>query len=334
MNPQISIIIPCYNSVKYLERCINSVKAQTYSNFEVIVVDDGSVDNTYEILNELTRMDNRFCVHRQVNKGVSAARNYGLDHARGQYIAFVDSDDWVEENWLSVLVGGFKACNVDMVGCNMTYRTEYCSKKEETKYAYEEINGTENALKYLFIHPLTWESDILGRPFVWNKLYKKSIIDQYGVRFDENTGIGEDYKFNYDYIKRCKKIMFNKEACYNYLQHPNNTMEFIRKKRSFSPKMQSWPKVFHDMYNDIYTCYPEIAKCCESITVRLYIRCLYGMLHSNKADKDFENKAVDYIKQHWKFKQSYDKNSSLKYVFSAVLIRWNYPLWRFVMHIL
>lgn len=176
MNPQISIIIPCYNAEKYLKRCIESIKAQTYTGFEAIVIDDGSIDDTYEILNDLISTDNRFYVYHQVNKGVSAARNYGLDNARGQYIAFVDSDDWVEENWLSVLVGGFKSCNIDMVGCNLTYRTEYCLKKEETKYSYKEINGAENALKYLFKHPSTWESDILGRPLYGISYIKNQLL--------------------------------------------------------------------------------------------------------------------------------------------------------------
>ena len=115
----VSIIIPVYNCEKYIEKCINSIINQTYKDFEVIIVDDGSIDNSIEICNKLIKTDKRFKITRQTNKGVSCARNLGLELAKGEYITFIDSDEWVENTFIECLLKGILEEQADMSVCGI-----------------------------------------------------------------------------------------------------------------------------------------------------------------------------------------------------------------------
>ena len=116
----ISIVIPVYNAEKYLEQCLNSIKNQTYKNFEVILVNDGSIDNSESICKVFVESDTRFRYYLKANGGASSARNLGLDNAQGNYITFIDADDWVDENHLEVLINNIKESNSDMAVSSIT----------------------------------------------------------------------------------------------------------------------------------------------------------------------------------------------------------------------
>lgn len=334
MIPDVSIVVPCYNVEKYIERCALSIKKQDYNNFEVIFVDDGSQDNTGKLLDALIMEDKRFKVIHKANGGVASARNVGINVGKGKYIAFIDADDWVCTNWLSILVNSLEMqkYRVDIAGCNLVYRIEYDSQEAITiDKSYIEILGTENILKYLFKHPSTRGDGLLGRAFVWNKLYRKSIIEEYDIQFNEQIAIGEDYQFNYDYMRHCHTGVFNKTGCYNYLQNSDSMMSFIRSHKTFCKQMIEWPIVFDNIYEQIFSSYPEISKCCEAMAVRLYIRCLFGMICTKYIDNGFERKAVGFIKRHFLFKSSFDMDGSVKYLVSAYFIKVNYQCWKLLM---
>ena len=110
----VSIVVPVYNAEKYLEQCLNSIQNQTYKNFEVILVNDGSMDHSESICKSFVEGDSRFRYFLKSNGGASAARNFGLDHVRGDFITFIDADDWVDENHLEVLINNIKENNSDM----------------------------------------------------------------------------------------------------------------------------------------------------------------------------------------------------------------------------
>lgn len=136
----ISVIIPVYNAEKYLEQCLNSIKNQTYKNFEVIIVNDGSKDNTDSICKKFAQSDSRFRYFSKENGGVSSARNFGLDNANGHYITFIDGDDWVEHNHLEILIKSITENNSDIAICSYkefdnnidTYYTIVYTKQEKT----------------------------------------------------------------------------------------------------------------------------------------------------------------------------------------------------------
>ena len=120
MNPLISLVIPVYNVEKYLDKCMESVLAQTYDNYEVILVDDGSTDNSGKMCDEYAERDSRVTVYHQKNSGVSVARNVGIENAKGEFISFIDSDDWVDESYLEKLVNAQIKYNADLTICEYT----------------------------------------------------------------------------------------------------------------------------------------------------------------------------------------------------------------------
>ena len=184
----ISIIVPVYNIEKYLPRCIDSILDQTYKNWEAIFVNDGSTDNSLKILEEYKKRDERIKIIDKKNAGSGAARNDGIENSRGEYVAFLDSDDWYEKNFLEKLYNNLTENNSDVAMCNpkMTYDDISKNKKINT-YFFNEIELNKTPEKIL---------GILAMPVVWNKLYKKDIIVKNKIKFP-NYSFCEDVEFLY-----------------------------------------------------------------------------------------------------------------------------------------
>lgn len=198
----VSVIIPVYNREKVILNCIESLINQTYKDIEIIVIDDGSVDNTLKKIKEIK--DSRLKIYNKKNGGVSSARNFGLTKATGKYVVFVDSDDFCLNNMIEVLVENIK--NHDIVFCGYN---DYCNGKKV--HTCELINASQTdkiAESILYLD----EKGALGQP--WNKIYKKSIIDKYKIKFDENLSYGEDLKFNLDYLKNVSKLRIISDCLY------------------------------------------------------------------------------------------------------------------------
>lgn len=196
--PKISIIVPVYNVEKYLRRCIDSILAQTFTEFELILVDDGSPDGCPAICDEYAVQDDRIRVIHQTNSGVSVARNAGLDVVRGEWIGFVDSDDWIEPNMYEYLYSVAKKTNADAVVCGFFgqhYRRVRC------------MCGTEKALKYIF------EKNGFGG-FSFLRLVAAEKV-QY-IRFDVDISYLEDMAFFYEVFKRCEKVYWDNKPLYHY----------------------------------------------------------------------------------------------------------------------
>lgn len=194
----ISVIVPVYNSEKYLHRCIDSILAQTYTDFELLLIDDGSTDSSGAICDEYARKDSRVRVFHKKNGGVSSARNLGLDNAQGEWITFVDTDDKLYSP--RVLFELLKYAKVDLVVSASCFN--YTNRKVKVQLedkglikGYQEISGflTRNL-----------NSAILRVP--WGKLYRKELINQKKVRFNERLTIGEDAIFNIDYFSLVSSI--------------------------------------------------------------------------------------------------------------------------------
>lgn len=202
---KVSVIVPIYNREQYLERCLNSLLMQTYSNYEVICVDDGSTDKSGAICDEFASKDNRIRVVHTPNSGVSHARNMGLEMVSGQYILFVDSDDWVEKTFIQNMLP--EGCE-DLVYsgyqkyCNGVY-SDTISVCAEYLYAAE---WKSDFKRFWNCHPLT---------SVWRGCYKSSIIHSNSLRFCEFQ-VAEDLLFNLTYLEYCQSIRFSAASCYCY----------------------------------------------------------------------------------------------------------------------
>ena len=201
----VSIIVPVYNSEKTIERCIDSIIKQTYQNWELILINDGSQDSSLKICNNYSNYDSRVKVYSQKNKGVSEARNMGICHSNGEFICFVDSDDSVNERLLEILINNQK--NSDLVICGM--RRIINQKIEINSIENTTISGQEMIVDFMQKNYLLW---VVSSP--WGKLYKKKYIPTSG--FDKDISLGEDLKFNIGYFKQINNIEVISEPLYNY----------------------------------------------------------------------------------------------------------------------
>lgn len=189
---KISIIIPVYNVEKYLEECINSILVQTFTDFEVLLINDGSKDRSGEICDEFAVKDNRIKVFHQENAGVSAARNKGIENAKGEWINFIDSDDYVEKNYLNDFVVNLKP-NVNLYLQGMLGLMKDGRFVTVIDYKTHSEIDRNTFLKSYNIMPFFFGPTC--------KLFRKEIIEKNRIRFDESISVGEDTLFNLDYLK-------------------------------------------------------------------------------------------------------------------------------------
>lgn len=205
----VSIIVPIYNSEKTIKKCLDSVLVQTYRNIEIICVNDGSTDNSLNLLKEYSKKDNRIKVIVKSNGGVSSARNVGIKSAKGEYISFADSDDWLEKNMIEELVNVMESKNVDIVRCNY-----YKDEDKKAPSFNEEIND-KKIVGEKIINCL--EKIVKGEisTYVHCLILKKEIIDKTNL-FDEEICLMEDALFYIDLLSKCKSIYFFDKPLYHY----------------------------------------------------------------------------------------------------------------------
>lgn len=201
----VSVIIPVYNGEVYLEACLHSVANQFYRDLDILLIDDGSTDSSLEIGRRFARMDNRVRLLHQKNAGVSAARNRGLEAARGEYIAFVDADDLLPETAIANLLNA-AVPGIDLVtGSFTTFRRRW----EKRIRRPQTVITVAPDKKELYLH-----DDLLGSPC--GTLYRRSIIAENGLRFDETLPFGEDGVFNMAYCKYVRRIRVIRDVVYRY----------------------------------------------------------------------------------------------------------------------
>ena len=222
-NPKVSLIIPVYNVEDYLEKALLSVENQTMENIEVIIVNDGSTDGSSKIIDKFCVRNTNFIVIDQKNKGLSAARNVGLNVSKGKYIAFMDSDDYIEPNFIECLYSAAVKNDADIVCCNFNY---YFPEKNMKVYMpLTSIPGTfsnTKALKKLIL-------DFGVHYFAWNKLCKRSIFFEHNIRFYDMYF--EDIATSPRLFYHADKIVLLGKALYNYTSRKNsilNTMNICK----------------------------------------------------------------------------------------------------------
>ncbi|MBQ2944591.1 MAG: glycosyltransferase family 2 protein [Ruminococcus sp.] len=207
-----SIIVPVYKVEEYIDKCVMSILNQTFSDFELILVDDGSPDNCPELCDEYAKQDSRVKVIHKPNGGVSSARNEGVKIANGDYIWFVDSDDYVQENSLEVLCDYISKTSADL------YVFEHGFNEF---YELKDMNGLlcDHYYKY----------DFGFEP--WNKVYKRSLITDNKLFFDTQEKVGEDLLFNINYYTKMNSCLFIPEKLYHYVVRENSAMTTVDKER-------------------------------------------------------------------------------------------------------
>ena len=248
-NYKISIIVPAYNVEKYIEKCLNSILNQTYKNIEVIVVNDGSTDNTLNILEEVSKTDNRVILINQKNSGVSSARNNALEKVNSDFIMFVGSDDWIDENTCEIAINEATNENADIVmfGYIREYGKKSISKAtfEDDKIVFEKQDIMNKLHRKIFgpvDEELKYPEKLNAVTTIWGKLYKTNLIKNIKFVSLKETGLCEDGYFNIDAFKNCNKAIFIKKYFYHYrkvisggsLTQKNESDIFEKEKRFYN----------------------------------------------------------------------------------------------------
>lgn len=282
MKSNVSIIVPIYNSGNYLRKCLNSLINQTYSNIEIILINDGSTDNSQIIAEEYKKKDKRIKLISILNSGVSSARNLGLDLANGEYIIFVDSDDWIESTLIEeimkykhkidnngILVYSYLLENIDLG----------ISKPIDIPINLEKKDYIEK-IKYLI------KTERLNA--LWNKVYKREIIERNNIRFNNKLSLGEDLLFNYIYFMNIENIYFLDKILYHYSIRDNDSLT----KKFNSNKIDELIEVLNEISKVDKNI--EIQNSLEYIKTKNIYSCIRD-LYSNKCIYS-TNEKINFIK--------------------------------------
>ena len=231
MNEKISIIIPVYNVEKYLKECLESIINQSYNNIEIIIINDGSTDNSKDICKEFSKFDKRIIYIEETNHGVSHARNIGLEKATGNYIAFVDSDDWVNEKMIEILYKNAIKYNSDIIACDYFICKDNSQIEHSLGIQNEVITNKEQMYNKLF-------STKYYGGYLWNKLIKRECIfkdNKVQIKFNEDIKIEEDTLFIANILRNVKKIVYlPSEKLYYYRIRNNSAVRFNYSKKDLS----------------------------------------------------------------------------------------------------
>lgn len=238
MTPQISVIVPVYNVEKYLPRCIDSILSQTFKDFELLLIDDGSPDNCGKICDEYATKDSRVKVFHKSNGGVSSARNLGLDKACGEWITFIDSDDYVEVDYLQELIDAQQQNQVDYV-----VTLSECDNIQESN----QITVSRGDFSLLFSK---FKIDRNGYP--WGKLYSTAIIKKVGLRFDTKVHLGEDAMFTLLYLLETKNVTLISSDNYCYeTQRPGSLTKTLNSYASELAGKEEFDRIVYEIKNKL-----------------------------------------------------------------------------------
>ncbi|MBN2883455.1 MAG: glycosyltransferase family 2 protein [Clostridia bacterium] len=214
----ISIILPVYNAEKYLKRCLDSLLEQTYHDFEIVAVDDGSTDKSVGILKEYGKADSRLRVFKMTRGNVSLARNFAISKIHGKYVTFIDADDWCESNYLMALVSSMESSRSDMSACGCS---EISGKKVIERYLEDfEPNLLEKEKSSGGLMAFFAENSVLSA--CWSKMYKARIICENNIRFSEKAIVNSDIIFNLEYLLYCGHVSFIRMPLYNYVKYSSS----------------------------------------------------------------------------------------------------------------
>ena len=284
----ISIIVPIYNVEDYLVECVNSLIRQVYKNIEIILVDDGSPDNCPEICDEFAKKDSRIRVFHKQNGGLSDARNYGIECAKGKYVCFVDSDDFVSEDYIQCLYNGIIQNNADISICGFTNYLKNGKKVCKIKHIEGRVYDKINAHIYL---------NVLGYFDVasWNKIYKKELFDN--IKFPVGKTC-EDWRIMYKIFDLVDKIYYDSTVKYFYRRRENS---ITTSKKVRLDSLEAALDAIH-FYEE-----KEYKKVLPYAYQSLMIACM-GITNSMIDCKDYSNlKKIYDIKKTYKYKITYRK---------------------------
>lgn len=248
IQPMVSMIIPIYNAQDYLDQCLSSIQAQTYPDFEVLMVDDGSQDRSSSICQRFTQLDPRFILLQKENSGVSDTRNLALEHAAGKYLQFLDSDDWLPPNSTESFLH-----TAESTGCDLCVGHFY-------RIAGDRIAMRGNIKGEKIFTRLDYAEEMMKAPanyyygVLWNKLYRRSLIETAHLRFNPQVKWGEDFLFNLQYLEHARLIAAISTPVYYYRKREDSLVNNdVSLRRTIAMKKETF-RAYKELYQklDLY----------------------------------------------------------------------------------
>lgn len=310
MKDYISVIIPIYNSEKFLDKCIESVINQSYKLLEIILIDDGSTDSSSNICLKYKDLDKRIQYKKIENCGVSNARNKGIELSTGEYIYFMDSDDILYRNALEILVNNIRLHDVDLSACKI----KNFVNEDELQFLYS--NTTNIVDVEAFIDSVLIHKTISG--YLFNKLFKREIINNRNVKFNTQYSICEDEAFIFDYVSNQTKFTINDSVIYGYRDNPNGALNscYTEKKVSAVFAREHVYRRIKDLTNNKEIIMQE----CDNMNKTLVYN-LRNILTSNIRDKRKYINEIKKIERKYRNDDKYFKQWPLKTKTGYFLLR-------------
>jgi glycosyltransferase involved in cell wall biosynthesis len=283
---EVSVIVPVYNAEPYLRRCVDSILGQTFKDFELILVDDGSTDLGGCICDEYALKDSRVKAIHKENGGISSARNMGLDNSCGSWIMFCDDDDSVKPNWIEVLINGAKYNQDRLVMC------QYAEVSIDGKERIQEINGLENiTLLEKKDYYMVYKSKYAG--FVWNRIFNADIIRKSKIYFDETVKMYEDILFCCEYLKNVNYKMLYIPICgYRFIDNNGQSKSRVYYSREYEEYNEC--KRYYFIRKQIMD-EEQIKEYCNNEFWKYYNLCIIDMYEKSDATKDEKYKCINEI---------------------------------------
>lgn len=263
--PLVSIVVPVYNASSHIAQCLESIRKQTYQNIEIILVNDGSEDVSLSVCQMYARVDKRMLLLNKTNSGVSATRNLAIDRAKGKYLQFVDSDDYLDPNATQLLVEKAEANQTDMVIAHY-FRVEQVKVIEppceghpnkEAEPTTKQVIQSYGFLDEGFYSKTDFAKKMIQEPasfyygVMWNKLYRRDIIEIHNIRCSEELGWSEDLLFNLEYIRHAARFYSLQTPIYYYVQNPQSiTASKIKLRTAISTKANIF-SYYKELYEDM-----------------------------------------------------------------------------------
>lgn len=318
----ISIIIPVYNCENYLGKCLESIINQKYSNFEVIIVDDGSTDNSFDVYNYYQEKDTRIKVIKQKNGGVSKARNVGINNSIGEYIFFIDADDTIKEDMLAIMHKSAVENDGDIVFTGFEVRGSNLRKNDTNtlKKCCDGKSSTVITNEEAIIRTISTNPDEILYGYIWRNLYKAEILRENNIRFSEGIKISEDFMFIIEVLDKCKNVVIIPDELYIYnINDSSVTSKYIDTLHNDMYFINQW--IFNNICNK-YINTIDGYYCCVSNTYLCTIQniCRSGSPYSLKESIKLayklkkEYKYKDIINKIWKQKNKFRKKAWVAFV--------------------
>lgn len=302
MQPLVSVIVPVYKVEKYLERCVNSILNQTYKNFELILVDDGSPDKCPEMCDEYAKKDLRVKVIHKENGGVSDARNVGMDEAKGEYITFVDSDDWIFPAYINEMIRLIQNNDAQISVCRFLITKQYTQNEKKT-FLFEKVFSKEEALKTM-LYQIHFDTSAGG------KMYLADIIKKYqfpvGKRMEELAVV-------YKALLDSNVVAWTNRQLYGYYQNDESLTH-----QEFRVELLDGIELMDKQYENIIAKYPNLKKAASSKKFSVYCYSIRVLASQGREWEDLKAKLWQYIAA-YRFSMLMDLNARTKNRVAAFL---------------